>query len=81
MLLRKIKFHSSVQRFQDLQAQTLMLFAYSNNGVASVLISTPLRYMHTTVEMAYRDDVENGIRLIYQAVKKLKSGHDFRYFK
>jgi putative aminopeptidase FrvX len=56
-------------------------FAYSNNGVASVLISTPLRYMHTTVEMAYRDDVENGIRLIYQAVKKLKSGHDFRYFK
>jgi len=56
-------------------------FAYSNCGVPSVLISTPLKYMHTTVEMAYQNDVENGIRLIYQALKKIKSGHDFRYFK
>lgn len=55
-------------------------FAYSNSGVPSALISTPLRYMHTTVEMAYRADVENGIRLIYQSLKKIKSGHDFRYF-
>jgi putative aminopeptidase FrvX len=55
-------------------------FAYSNSGVPSVLISTPLRYMHTTVEMAYREDVENGIRLIYQALKKVRNGHDFRYF-
>jgi putative aminopeptidase FrvX len=32
-------------------------FAYSNGGVAG-LISLP-RYMHTTVEMVHRDDVEN----------------------
>jgi len=56
-------------------------FAYSNSGVPSVLISTPLRYMHTTVEMAYREDVENGIRLIYESLQKIKNGHDFRYFK
>lgn len=55
-------------------------FAYSNSGVPSVLISTPLRYMHTTVEMAYQSDVENGIRLIYESLKKIKSGQDFRYF-
>lgn len=56
-------------------------FAYSNSGVPSVLISTPLRYMHTTVEMAHKDDVENGVRLIYQALMRIKNGHDFRYFK
>jgi putative aminopeptidase FrvX len=25
-----------------------------------------LRYMHTTVEMVHRDDVENVIKLIYE---------------
>jgi putative aminopeptidase FrvX len=56
-------------------------FAYSNAGVPSVLISTPLRYMHTTVEMAHKDDVENGIRLIYESLLSIKKGQDFRYFK
>lgn len=56
-------------------------FAYSNMGVPSVLVSTPLRYMHTTVEMAHRSDVENGIRLIYESVLAIKKGQDFRYFK
>lgn len=56
-------------------------FAYSNKGVASALISTPLRYMHTTVEMAHKDDVENGIKLMYETLLKIKNGQDFRYFK
>ena len=55
-------------------------FAYSNMGVPSALISLPLRYMHTTVEMAHRKDVENVIKLIYQALQKISHGHDFRYF-
>jgi putative aminopeptidase FrvX len=38
-------------------------FAYSNGGVASALISLPLRYMHTTVEKWYRDDVEMSLNL------------------
>lgn len=56
-------------------------FAYSNDGVPSVLISLPLRYMHTTVEMCHKDDVENAIRLIYESVRSIKKGQDFRYFK
>jgi putative aminopeptidase FrvX len=56
-------------------------FAYSNVGVPSVLISTPIRYMHTTVEMAHKDDVANGVKLIYAALLKIKDGQDFRYFK
>lgn len=55
-------------------------FAYSNGGVPSTLISLALRYMHTTVEMVNIEDSENVIRLIYQSVKALKAGQDFKYF-
>ena len=55
-------------------------FAYSGMGVASALISLPLRYMHTTVEMVHRDDVENVIKLIYESLLKIKSGESFSYF-
>ena len=55
-------------------------FAYSNGGVASALISLPLRYMHTTVEMVHRDDVENVIRLIYETLLNIKAGDAFSYF-
>ncbi|MDT0650999.1 M42 family metallopeptidase [Autumnicola edwardsiae] len=56
-------------------------FAYSNGGVASALISLPLRYMHTTVEMVHKQDVENVIRLIYESVLQIKDGETFSYFK
>ena len=56
-------------------------FAYSDIGVASALVSTPLKYMHTTVETAHKDDVENVINLIFEFVTQLKSGHDFRYIQ
>ncbi|MDB4300877.1 M42 family metallopeptidase [Flavobacteriaceae bacterium] len=55
-------------------------FAYSNGGVASALISLPLRYMHTTVEMVHKDDVENVIKLIYETVQAIKEGETFSYF-
>ncbi len=55
-------------------------FAYSNGGVPSALISLPLRYMHTTVEMAHKDDVNNLIWLIYEALQNIENGHDFKYF-
>lgn len=56
-------------------------FAYSNEGVASALISLPLKYMHTTVESVHKQDVENVIKLIYEFLVQLKSGHDFSYIK
>ena len=56
-------------------------FAYSSAGVASALISLPLKYMHTTVEMVHKDDVQNIIKLIYDFLLQLPEGHDFRYFK
>ena len=56
-------------------------FAYSNEGVASALISLPLKYMHTTVEMAHKEDVENVIKLMMEFLQHLPEGHDFRYLK
>ncbi len=56
-------------------------FAYSNSGVASMLVSMPLRYMHTTVETCAKEDVENVIRLIYEIITNLESGQDFRYIQ
>lgn len=43
-------------------------FAYSRDGIPSCLISLPLKYMHTTVEMTHKEDVENLIKLMYHAV-------------
>ncbi len=56
-------------------------WAYSNTGVVSALISTPLRYMHTTVETISREDIDNVIRLYYYTLKSIKNGQDFRYLK
>ena len=56
-------------------------FAYSNGGVASALISLPLRYMHTTVEMVHKEDVENVIKLIYETILKIENNETFSYFK
>lgn len=55
-------------------------FAYSNGGVPSALISLPLRYMHTTVEMIHKEDVDNVIRLIYEMILTIQDGQDFRTF-
>jgi putative aminopeptidase FrvX len=56
-------------------------FAYSSGGIAAALISLPLKYMHTTVEMAHFEDIEAVIELIMQFLLQLPNGHDFRYIK
>jgi putative aminopeptidase FrvX len=54
-------------------------FAYANGGIPSALISIPLKYMHTTVEMAHFEDVNNLIRLVTASLRRIKSGHNFKY--
>lgn len=56
-------------------------FAYSNGGVPSALISLALRYMHTTVEMVDKRDVENVIKLIYNTLLAIDPNKSFSYFK
>ncbi|MBX2922674.1 MAG: M42 family metallopeptidase [Chitinophagaceae bacterium] len=54
-------------------------FAYANDGCPSVLISIPLRYMHTTVEMLHKDDIENTIKLMYETLLELTSKTKLSY--
>jgi putative aminopeptidase FrvX len=54
-------------------------FAYSGGGVPSALISLPLKYMHTTVEMAHFKDIENIIKLFVAFLAQLQDGKDYRY--
>ena len=55
-------------------------FAYSNGGVPSALISLPLRYMHTTVEMVQKEDIEGVIKIIYETVKRINPKKNYNYF-
>ena len=55
-------------------------FAYANDGCPSVLISIPLRYMHTTVEMLHKDDIENTVRLMYETLLTLTPKTNLSYF-
>ena len=56
-------------------------FAYARNGIASALLSLPTRYMHTTVEMVEKSDIENTIKLMYECICGLKKGQEFGYLK
>ena len=54
-------------------------FAYANDGCPSVLISIPLRYMHTTVEMLHKKDIVDTIELMYETLLKLSPKTNLSY--
>lgn len=54
-------------------------FAYANDGCPSVLISIPLRYMHTTVEMLHKKDIEQTIQLMYETLLALTPKTNLQY--
>ncbi len=54
-------------------------FAYANEGCPSVLISIPLRYMHTTVEMLHKSDIEQTIKLMYETLLTLNPQTNLSY--
>ncbi len=56
-------------------------FAFSGSGVASILLSLPLRYMHTTVEMVDVQDVEDTVRLMYGLLNQITPKTNFKYLK
>ncbi len=57
-------------------------FAYSGDGsTATALISIAQKYMHTTVEMAHLDDIDNTTNLVYEFLLRLEAGYDFRELK
>jgi endoglucanase len=49
----------------------------SRAGVATAVVSIPLRYMHTPVEVVQLEDVENVIRLLTALARRLDPGISF----
>ncbi len=56
-------------------------FAYSQSGIPSALISLPLKYMHTAVEMAHHQDIQDIITLMTESVIGLNPEFNLDYFK
>src|SRR5690625_4731663 len=46
-------------------------FHVSNDGVPSVAIGVPLRYMHSNVSIMHKEDYINAVRLVTEVVKSL----------
>ena len=51
-------------------------FHISRAGIPSAVVSLPLRYMHSPVEMVQLDDIENAAKLIAAFVRRLEPGLD-----
>jgi putative aminopeptidase FrvX len=51
-------------------------FHVSRGGIPSTVVSIPLRYMHSPVEMVQLDDVENAAKLIAAFIRRLEPGLD-----
>jgi putative aminopeptidase FrvX len=49
----------------------------SRAGVATGLVSVPLRYMHSPIETLDLDDLENAVRLVVAFARKLEPGMSF----
>ena len=54
-------------------------FAYANAGIPAALLSIPLKYMHTTVEMVDKKDVEKTIDWMYYFLNSLQPNHSFAF--
>lgn len=72
---QKIPFQRSASQYRT--GTDTDTFAYSHVGVPTALLSTPLKYMHTTVEMVHEQDVQHLIAWIYHFVINLQANHDF----
>jgi endoglucanase len=53
-------------------------FHISRAGIPSAVVSIPLRYMHSPVEMVQLDDVDNAAKLIAAFIRRLEPGLDLK---
>lgn len=53
---------------------------YSGTGIASALVSTPMRYMHSPVEMVSLQDATRVSELMVQAVLRMNAKQSFELF-
>ena len=51
----------------------------ARGGVATGVLSIPLRYMHTPSELVDLEDIENGVKLLVAFAESLKKGENFHF--
>jgi endoglucanase len=65
---------SGVPRATGTDANVMQL---CRGGVATALVSVPLRYMHTPVELLSLADLENTVRLLSGLMYRIGDRHSF----
>ena len=80
-LIEKIAINNKIRYQRKALGKSTLTNAdnYTTHGIMTALISIPLRYMHTEVEMVHARDVEDSINLIYSVLKDLKEDYDFSF--
>jgi endoglucanase len=74
---KKVKIpmqHESSSRYSGTDTDNI---SYTGHGIPSALISLPLRYMHSVVEIVDLGDVQQVIDVLVAFVPSLKAGDDF----
>ena len=66
--------HESSSRYSGTDTDQVY---HIQEGVPSALISIPLRYMHSVVEMAHLDDIDHTIKLLTEFVRSVKQSDTF----
>ncbi|MDD4348320.1 MAG: M42 family metallopeptidase [Opitutales bacterium] len=66
--------HEASSRFTGTDTDNVFV---SKSGIPSALISIPLRYMHSPVELVDMADVESTVRLVVAFIRDLKAGEHF----
>ncbi len=67
--------HESSSRYSGTDTDQIF---HVREGIASGLVSLPLRYMHSVVETAHLRDVEQTIELLVAFISSLKPGERFK---
>lgn len=80
-LLRKVADEKAIDYQLDVGSygNDTMGFFLANGGIPTTIIALPLKYMHTTVEMAHKKDVKAVIDLFYHALQNIENNHNFKY--
>ena len=68
--------HESSSRFTGTDTDEIY---HVREGIPSALVSLPLRYMHSVVEMADFNDIQNVIDLLASFVRSIKSSDSFAH--
>jgi endoglucanase len=66
--------HESSSRFTGTDTDSIF---YQQSGIPSALVSLPLRYMHSVVELAHLGDIEHVVDLLEAFVVSVKAGDRF----